>query len=108
MFIFPIALDEEAMDGAVKRVQEEIDRLGGKVSATELLGRRNFARQMKKKDAGFYVRMEMDFPPERVADLLARLKLNEDVFRVQIIRKDETHASADAPEPVAAAPAEEE
>jgi len=87
LFIFDQSLDEDSVGAALTRVQEEISRQGGSVVDEKRLGRRAFARPMKKRDAGFYVRLTVQMDTAAIRPLLARLKLNEEVFRVQIVNQ---------------------
>ena len=53
------------------------------------LGKRPFARPMKKQDAGYYYVIDFELEGDQVTPLKERLKLNEFVFRVQIVCKEE-------------------
>jgi ribosomal protein S6 len=86
MFIFLLDLGEEARDKVVDGIREEISKLDGNVLRTESLGRRTFARPLKKQEEGYYVRLHVELGPEAIDALLARFKLNPDIFRLQILR----------------------
>jgi ribosomal protein S6 len=88
MFILPTDLDEQGIDNVLARVDEELQRLNGSVTASERLGRRSFARTMQKKDAGQYVKMTLSMEPASVQPFLARLKLVDGVFRVQLVNEE--------------------
>jgi small subunit ribosomal protein S6 len=94
MIILPESLKEEALDGALERVEAEIEKLGGAVEAKTRLGRRVFARPLKKHTAGQYMVLTFRMDGSKIASLQARLKLNEEVFRVQVLRIPETAAAA--------------
>jgi len=85
ILIFPNSLKDEALTKALDRVKEEVTRLSGEVLSSKVVGRRQFARPMKKRESGQYAKMCMNLPPDNVSGLMARLKLNNDVFRVQIV-----------------------
>lgn len=85
MFIFPEALKEEGLDAAVDKVKGEIERCGGRVVSTTRLGRRAFARRLQKQQSGHYVVITFGLEGEKIKALQARLKLNEEIFRVQIV-----------------------
>lgn len=89
MFIFLPDLGEEAREDVVSTISGEISKLNGKVLRTEDLGRRTFARPLKKQEEGHYVRLYVELGPEAMDALLARFKLNPDIFRVQILRTPE-------------------
>lgn len=94
MIIFPEVLKDAQLEEALGTVRGEIKKLGGEVESTTRLGRRAFARRMNKQDAGHYVIVTFKFPQDQVTPLLARFKLNEQVFRVQIVRASERPADA--------------
>ena len=94
LFIFPGTTKDEALNQTVEKTTSEITRLGGTVENTEIMGRRNFARQMQKRDHGIYVKVRFQLAAGSLAELRARYRLNEDVFRVQILARDERYDAA--------------
>lgn len=88
MLILSASVREEALDGILDRIREEIAKLKGTVTKTDVMGKKLFARPMKKKESGLYVLMIMEMDPSGIDPLLGRFKLNEDVFRVQITRSE--------------------
>lgn len=107
LFIFPGSLKDEALDAAVQALGKDIEKFGGQTLHVERIGVRTFARRMKKKDSGCYVRMMLEMDPDKVALFRARLKLNEAVLRSQIVVLDE-RARQERKRAVAAAAAKEE
>lgn len=89
IFIFSNAIKEDALQKIIEQIQGEITKLKGVVKETKILGRRQFARMMKKEDSGLYVRMDFDIEPSGVAPLLSRFRLNESIFRFQMVAADE-------------------
>lgn len=98
MLIFPASLQEEDLDAALARVGEELTRLGGEVLGTDKKGERTFARPMKKRDSGFYVILRCSMDPATVAALHGRLKLVEQIFRVQIVKASAEPAAVETEE----------
>lgn len=86
MFIFLPDLGEEAREKVIEGIGEEITKRDGKILRTELLGRRTFARPLKKQEEGYYVRLHAELGSDTIDPLLARFKLIADIFRVQILR----------------------
>lgn len=86
LFIFPDAMADVALTDAIKRIQGEVEKLGGTIMAAEILGRRTFARRMQKQEAGHYVQMMFQLDPAQVVTLRGRYRLSDDIFRVQIVR----------------------
>lgn len=88
LFILSESASDEDLDKILERIGEELKDLGGSVSGSERLGRYLFARPMKKHAAGQYVRVVFDLDEMKIGDLLGRCKLNADIFRVQVVRRD--------------------
>jgi ribosomal protein S6 len=85
MIIFREGLKDTDWDGAVEAVRAEIEKLGGKVTSSTRLGKREFARPMQKQQSGHYGLIAFQLGGDKVAALQARLKLDEQVFRVQVV-----------------------
>jgi len=94
MIIFPDSLKEESLDEALEKVAAEIEKSGGTVNAKTRIGRRSFARPMDKQTGGQYMVLTFQLEGEKIAALQARFKLNEDIFRAQVVRVPEVAAAA--------------
>lgn len=103
MFIFPDAFSEEQLDNAVDKIKSEIEKVGGTIESAIRLGRRTFAREMAKTQAGQYVVITFELASNEVESLKSNLRFNEDIFRMQIFRAAEKPANAadTASQPVA-------
>jgi small subunit ribosomal protein S6 len=88
LFIFSSSLKEDALQEALEQVNGEITKLGGNITNTDNIEKRSFARPLKGMEMGQYVRMEVTMDPDKISPLLARLKLNESVFRTQIVKAE--------------------
>ena len=97
MLIFPESFKDEQLDAVMDKIKAEIEKAGGKNEGATRLGRRQFARKMDKQAAGHYAVVTFQLAGDKVAALQGRFKLNEDIFRVQVVRQVEIKA-----EPVAA------
>jgi ribosomal protein S6 len=86
--IFLSTAKEDFLEKNIERIRGEIAKLNGSVQDVQALGLRAFARPLKKKDAGIYTRIRFSMEPANVNPLRARLKLNEDIFRAQIVCAD--------------------
>jgi ribosomal protein S6 len=84
--IFPNSVREAALDKALEKVREEITKLNGRVVDTRPMGERLFARPLHKHDSGQYAKIRFELDPAQIEHLNARYKLNEEIFRVQIVR----------------------
>mgnify|MGYP003770084773 CR=1 FL=1 len=89
LYIFVNAPKDEGLDHLIERVGAEITRLGGQLIGSESLGKRNFARPMKKRESGVYIRIRFEMAPDKVAALRARYAIMEEIFRVEVLAVDE-------------------
>jgi len=85
--ILPETLADDQINKVLKGFEKEVKTLKGTSSSASRMGRKLFARPLKKMTAGEYVLYNIDIEPGNVAKLLARCKLNEDLFRVQVFNK---------------------
>jgi small subunit ribosomal protein S6 len=89
LYIFVDSAKDEVLDKQIEKVCGEITRLSGTVLDTQVLGKRSFARPMKKKENGVYVKIRFEMDPAQIKTLIARYRLVEEVFRVQVLVVDE-------------------
>ena len=88
LYIFVGVAKDDAVEANLKKALAEVTRLGGNVIAKDSLGRRGFARPMKKRENGVYVKVRFELDPLKVDELVNRYHLVEEVFRVQILAVD--------------------
>jgi len=93
LFIFPETLDEDHLEMAINRVKEELEGLGGVLESTTRIGKKNFARPLKKQKSGFYVVMMISLQGTKVDAFKKRLRLATDVFRSQLVVAEEVEAA---------------
>lgn len=89
LFIFPETLSEEEMDQSINAVKSELEKLDGSLESSTRLGKRSFARPMKKKKAGIYAIIMFRMDGGQIPAFKHRLKLSTNVFRAQFVKKDE-------------------
>ncbi len=95
-FIFPETLDEEQLDQAIDAVKVELEKLDGSLESSTRLGKRSFARPMKKKKAGIYAIIMFRLDGGQIPALKLRLKLATNVFRAHFVKKDESDVAQEA------------
>ncbi len=96
LFIFPEALDEEGLDQAIDRVKEELEKLGGAIESTTRMGKKTFARPLKKQKAGLYVVIMFNLEGTQLDAFKKRLKLTTNVFRHQFVEASSVEAAQEA------------
>jgi ribosomal protein S6 len=96
LFIFPETLDEEGLDQAIGSVKEELEKLGGSIESTARMGKKTFARALKKQKAGLYVVIMFKLEGNQIDALKARLRLATNVFRHQFVEASGVEAAQEA------------
>ena len=103
LIIFSSSLAEDAVKETLQTIRTEVEKTGGVVTATEMLGKRVFARPMKKMETGQYAKLLLQMLPAALAPFTARLKLNEKIFRMQIVELKASARKASEKKPESAA-----
>jgi ribosomal protein S6 len=106
LMIVPGAVADEDLERVFGQVRDEVARLNGSVLRAEKVGKRGFARPLKKQQGGVYARVGFTLDPDSVDALRGWFSLNEDVFRVQVTRA-EAASPEKGPEPSEAGKKEE-
>ena len=82
-------LGEDGVTSSVERLSAAVSSRGGAVTDTNIWGRRRLAYHIKRHSEAAYVVMQLQIEPRRAAELEGTLKINEDVLRYLLIRKDQ-------------------
>lgn len=90
MVILPESLTEDEIEAGLDSLTEEIKGLGGSAGKAARMGRKPFARPMKKQTAGEYALLRFELAGDQVDVLLEKLRFNEAIFRIQVTRLQET------------------
>ena len=88
-FIIPISVLEADTQAVIATVRAWIEELGGEIRKVDYWGRRRMAYTIKDYREGYYVFLQMDFPPLRLNELEYNLRLSEQVLRHLVVRLDE-------------------
>jgi small subunit ribosomal protein S6 len=89
MYIVKPTLDDEAVETVTKKFDDQIAGVGGEVEKTEKRGRKRLAYEVKDFKDGFYVLTDFKADPSQITELERLIKLNDDVIRHVIVRKEE-------------------
>ncbi len=96
MIIFPDDHKEEQIENALDVISREVEKLKGTVEGATRLGRKPFAREIKKETNGQYAVIRFEMDGSSVASLRNALKFSEDIFRIEIYRAVEAAPAAAA------------
>lgn len=103
LYIFVGVSKDDVLEANLEKALSEVTRLGGNIIAKDSLGKRAFARSMKKRDSGVYVKVRFEIDPLKIKELVNRYRLVEEVFRVQFLAVDERREAKIASERAARA-----
>ena len=88
VYIIQHELDESGILSLNERVNQLVGEHGGEMLATEMWGRRTLAYPIRKHFEGHYVLQRFNMLPDGTVEVERYLRLNEDVLRYLIFRKD--------------------
>ena len=89
VFIVHPSVDQDGLTAISDRVQQYIERSGGKVTAVEPWGSRRLAYPIQNQWEGHYFLMRLDLPAEKVSSIEHDLSLIEEIIRHLIVRPEE-------------------
>jgi len=75
-------------------IQQQIEKDGGAVVKTEVMGRRKLAYPIQKKTEGHYTLFEIEGSGQEIAELERRFRVNDAVIRYITVRVDEDRKKA--------------
>ena len=79
--VFDPGLEEARVNEEVERVTQPIAQAGGEVIEVQRWGKRKLAYMIRKRRDGTYVHVKHKSPPELIAEMDRRFRLNESVLR---------------------------
>lgn len=88
MLILDPTVDDRQVTTLVENHLKVITNGGGTVTSTDVMGRRRFAYEIKKKTEGTYVVVKLSAEPAVVKELDRRLTIDESVLRTKVFRPD--------------------
>ncbi len=89
MFILKPELEEEAIVAAVSRFEDVVKNGGGELVKTDRWGKRRLAYEVNNITEGHYVLMTFKSPSSVAQELDRVLRIQDDVVRQLVIKKDE-------------------
>ncbi len=90
--IFDATLDEGVIREVVDRVVAHVRASGGTPGRVDRWGRRPFAYELRHRNEGYYVFVEVAAEPAVMAEVDRMLALSDEVLRHRVIRQPERAA----------------
>lgn len=89
IIIFDPAIEEDGIKSELKEIENIIKQSKGEILSIDNWGKKKLAYPIKKKDAGYYVLLNIKIEPKAVGDMELKYKLNQNILRYSIIGKEE-------------------
>lgn len=94
MYIAQPETADEDITKLNEAIQQQIEREGGTIVKTEVMGKRKLAYPIKKKTEGHYTLFEIEGSGQEIAELERRFRVNDTVIRFVTVRVDEERKTA--------------
>ena len=92
-------IDPDTPDEDIKRLTENLQGIitdqGGTITKSEIMGRRQLAYQIGRKNEGVYVLFEVEGTGREIAELERRMRVSDQVIRYLTVRVDEERRRAE-------------
>ncbi len=99
-FIVNASLDDPVIEGIIEKVQEQITRYGGEITAINKWGRKRLVYPIKKKNNGYYAFIEFIAPGSAIQQIEKFYKLDENIIRYLTIQLDKKALKAQRQLPI--------
>ena len=81
-------LEQEATKAVVKKFEDLING-EGKVESIDEIGKKRLAYEIRKNKEGYYVVYNFEAKPELIAELERNYRIDDNVIKFIVVRKDE-------------------
>ena len=95
IFIVDPDTQEEELTKLTQNLSGVVTDQGGTVTRNEVLGRRQLAYRIGRKNEGVYVLFEVEGTGSEIAELERRMRVNDQVIRYITVRVDEDRRRAE-------------
>lgn len=86
VYILNPDLNEKDQKSQIAKIEKLITDLGGKVRKKEDWAKKKLAYPIKKFEEGIYLKLDLDFPEEKVSEWEQKMKLEEKIIRYLLIK----------------------
>jgi small subunit ribosomal protein S6 len=88
VIITKVSLTEEKRKAFLKKIEEMVKKAGGRLIKIDDWGKRTLAYPIKKQNEGFYSLLDLDFDQPVDVTFSNKIKLEEEVVRSLLIKKE--------------------
>lgn len=87
-YLLTLVFKNDLEDKKRQSTLEALTKNFGKMTKEDVWGSRNLAYPIKHAEKGFYAHYEFESEPQTIAILDRQIRLNEDIIRYLLIKKD--------------------
>jgi small subunit ribosomal protein S6 len=87
MLILKPLLPEDIKSNIIEDIEKLVKKYKGKITSTDVWGKRHLAYPIKKHDEGYYLIYKLDMEEENVKEFDRQLNLNSGVLRFLRIKQ---------------------
>ena len=95
MYIGAPETTDEDITKLNEAIQQQVEKEGGTIVKTEVMGRRKLAYPIQKKTEGHYTLFEIEGSGQEIAELERRMRVNDTIMRFMTVRVDEDRKTAE-------------
>jgi small subunit ribosomal protein S6 len=88
MYLVQPSVDDERLSAISERIQQAITTAGGKIEKVNVVGRRRLAYRLDHHRDGIYTVIDFRLGPDAAREVDRTIKLQEDILRHLITRRD--------------------
>jgi len=88
IFIFKPDLEEKALEEEYSKLEDVIKKHEARIEKSEKWGKKKLAYGIKKYRDGFFLYLIFETMPQSIKSLSETFKLNNNILRAQIMRKE--------------------
>ena len=89
MIIIDPSQDERTVQPSLNKFLDIVRKDNGTVEKVDIWGKRRLEYPINKKDEGIYVVLDLTCESATVQELDRVLKINDDIMRTKVLRKDQ-------------------
>lgn len=88
VLVFSPETSSENQKKLVSKLKSIVEKAKGKIGKTDEWGKREFSYPIKKFTEGVYFLLNLDLPANAPAELEKKIKLEEEIIRYLLVRKE--------------------
>jgi len=88
MVILKPMLPEDIKSGVEKKINDLVAKFKGKITNTDVWGKRHLAYRIGKHEEGYYILYDFEMESQHINEFQSEIKIMSDIVRYIIIRKD--------------------